>query len=115
MENRRLDMGHARALLTLPEAQAVALAREAAEQGWSVRELEQAVRNRQAGASAGPRTGAGTGRQDPDIARLEQELAERLCAPVTLRHRSNGRGQLQIRYHSLDELEGILQRLRGDR
>lgn len=112
MEAGRLDMGHARALLTLPEAQAIALGEQAASQGWSVRELEQAVRE-QAGRG-GARAKPAAANRDPDIARLEQELAERLCAPVTLRHRSNGRGQLQIRYHSVDELEGILERLRGN-
>lgn len=111
MEAGRLDMGHARALLTLPQAQAITLGEQAASQGWSVRELEQAVRE-QAGRG-GTRAKPAAANRDPDIARLEQELAERLCAPVTLRHRSNGRGQLQIRYHSLDELEGILERLRG--
>jgi ParB family chromosome partitioning protein len=115
LEAGRLDMGHARALLTLPEAQAVRLAQDAASQGWSVRELEQAVRGRSAAAASGKR-GAGrrAGSADPDIARLEQSLGELLCAPVSIRHGRAGAGQLVIRYHSPDELEGILERIRRD-
>ncbi len=115
VEARRLDMGHARALLTLPEALAIRLAEQAAENGWSVRVLEQEARQAANPPAGKPSKPAASGSRDPDIARLEQELSERLCAPVSLRHGRNGRGQLAIRYHSLDELEGILERLRGDR
>ena len=110
LEAGELNMGHARALLTLPLPRAIALAQEAATKGWSVRELEQAAREVPAGgskAAAKTKTPA-----DPDVARLEQELAEHLCAPVTLRQARGGKGQLIIRYHSLDELEGILERIR---
>ena len=115
VEAGRLDMGHARALLTLPEAQALHLAGLAASEGWSVRQLEQAARETPAaGGTGSTRAGGKTAAAaDPDIARLEQELAERLCAPVSVRHGRAGKGQLVIRYHSVDELEGILDRLRG--
>ncbi|MDZ3824163.1 MAG: ParB/RepB/Spo0J family partition protein [Pseudoxanthomonas sp.] len=112
VEAGSLDMGHARALLTLPEPQAVRLAEQAAAEGWSVRQLEQAARQAPApGKTAGRPAPA---RPDPDISRLEQELAERLCAPVSIRHGRAGKGQVVIRYHSLDELDGVLERLRRD-
>ena len=58
------------------------------------------------------KTAKKTAAQDPDIATLERELAEKLAAKVTIRHGSGGKGQLVIRYHSVDELEGILERIR---
>ena len=112
LESGQLNMGHARALLTLPEAQAVSLAREAAANGWSVRDLEHAARS--APSAAREKSAASRARtaDDPDITRLEQELGEHLAAPVSIRHARSGKGQLLIRYHSLDELEGILERIR---
>jgi ParB family chromosome partitioning protein len=107
LDERKLDMGHARALATLPEARATALALEAAEHGWSVRELEEAARRAEApkgkAKNAGPRA--------PNIAALERDLAEKLAARVVIAHAKSGRGKLVIHYHSIDELDGILERL----
>ncbi|MEO7432959.1 MAG: ParB/RepB/Spo0J family partition protein [Dokdonella sp.] len=110
LDERKLDMGHARALATLPEVRAVALAREAAEKGWSVRELEAAVR-RSPATTGGKRSASGAAR-DPNVAALERELAEKLATRVSVAHGKNGRGKVVIHYHSLDELEGILAHLR---
>jgi len=111
LDERKLDMGHARALATVqPEARAVALAREAADKEWSVRELEEAVRRLDAAPVA---TGAKkTSARDPNIAALERELAEKLATRVNVAHTRSGRGKLVIHYHSLDELDGILERIR---
>ena len=49
---------------------------------------------------------------DPDIARLEQRLAERLGSAVQIRHGKKGKGQLVIGYNSLDELQGVLAHIR---
>jgi ParB family chromosome partitioning protein len=117
LEARRLEMGHARALLTLPAAEARKLALATADNGWSVRELEE--RARKAHDAAGdakarngkpaPRTnGAG----DPNVAQLEQQLAERLGARVSIQAGRGGRGKLVIEYFSLDELDGILDKIR---
>jgi ParB family chromosome partitioning protein len=51
---------------------------------------------------------------DPDIQRLQDQLAERLCAVVTIRHGARGKGKLVISYNSPDELEGIIGHLKGD-
>jgi ParB family transcriptional regulator, chromosome partitioning protein len=110
LEAHKLDMGHARALLTLDAKLALGLARQAAEHGWSVRELENAARNAQT-APKGKATAAPTPR-DADIVALERELAEKLAARVSVQHGRGGRGKLVISYHSVDELEGILERIR---
>jgi ParB family chromosome partitioning protein len=108
LENGRIEMGHARALGTLPAPRAIALAERAADQQWSVRELEDAVRLAQLAPSAKKRTP----HADPDIVALERELSEKLGARVQIAHGRNGRGKLTIRYHSSDELEGVLAKLR---
>ncbi|GAP65918.1 ParB-like partition protein [Mizugakiibacter sediminis] len=110
LDDFKLEMGHARALATLPEARAVALAQEAADKEWSVRELEEAARRAQTAPKGKAKAAAAA--RDPNIDALERELSERLAARVTIAHGRNGRGKLTIRYHSLDELEGILERLR---
>jgi ParB family chromosome partitioning protein len=111
MEQHKLEMGHARALLTLPPRSAEALAQKAAEHGWNVRELEEQARR--AGEGPGKARGkrGGPTAQDPNVAQLERELAEKLGAKVAIRHGSKGRGRLVIEYFSLDELDGILERI----
>ena len=108
-----LEMGHARALLTLDPKLAVALALKAVAQGWTVRELEAAARDAQnPAAKALSKSPKKSPAQDPNIATLERELAEKLAAKVNIRHGRGGKGQLVIGYHSVDELEGILERIR---
>jgi len=108
-----LEMGHARALAALEPKLAIGLALKAVEHGWTVRELEAAAREAQ-NPSAKPVSKAGkkSPAQDPNIATLERELAEKLAAKVSIRHGRGGKGQLVIGYHSVDELEGILERIR---
>jgi ParB family chromosome partitioning protein len=107
IERRELDMGHARALLGLPTPEAQAeMARRVVKEGWSVRETERAVR-RAAGGAGGRAAKARTPAADPNVKRLETELAETLGAPVTIEHGTRG-GRVVIRYTGLDELEGIL-------
>jgi ParB family chromosome partitioning protein len=108
VETRQLDMGHARALLGLesPEKQAE-VAQLALKQAWSVRATENAVR-RLAGPSGGSKAGKrGAANGDPNVKRLETDLAETLGAAVTIEHGPKG-GRVVIRYHGLEELEGIL-------
>jgi len=103
-----LEMGHARALLGLPLEQQVEGARHVVARGLTVRQTEALVRqwlNDKQVAKAEPKG-------DPDIQRLEQRLAERLGSPVQIRHGQKGKGQLVIRYNSLDELQGVLAHIR---
>ncbi len=107
LESQKIDMGHARALLTLPTLLQVRLATMAAENGWSVRELEAEARK----AQALPRTAPAT-RRNADVQSLENELSERLAARVAIQQGRGGRGKLVIAYNSLDELDGILARIK---
>ena len=109
LESRAIDMGHARALLGLASGkQQAALAREVAAKGLSVRQTEKRVRD----LNAGPQKKSAPARKDPDIVRLETDVAERLGARVTLRHSPKGAGSLVIQYNSLDELDGILEHIK---
>ena len=113
VEQRQLEMGHARALLglTAPRQQ-VEVAILVARKGLSVRETEALVRRmleRKDGDGAHKEEPP---RKDPNIDRLEQDLAERLGAKVQLQHAKGGRGKLVINYNSLDELDGILGHIR---
>lgn len=108
LDESKLDMGHARCLLTLDEGVALQLARQAATLGWSVRELEDAARR----AQAAPGGKAKPAARDPNIEALERELGERFATRVEVAASRGGRGKLVIHYHSNDELEGILGKLR---
>jgi len=110
LDAKKLDMGHARALLALSGSLQVDTARQVVTLGLSVRETEALVNRVKSGAPAKkPKP-----KPDPDIQRLEQELTETLCAPVSVRHSASGKGQVTIRYTTLDELDGLLERFRGD-
>ena len=115
LEARQLEMGHARALLTLAPQAAIGLAREAAENGLSVREVERRAQQLAQGKIPnGKREPARPARRDDaDIATLERELSEVLNAKVAVQHGRGGRGKLVIQYHGLDVLDGILERIRG--
>ena len=109
VEGRELEMGHARALLGLADARAQgAAAREIVAKGLSVRETERLVKRLQAPPQPAPKPAA----RDPDIRRLESELADKLGAKVALQHSASGRGKLVVNYNSLDELDGILEHIR---
>jgi ParB family transcriptional regulator, chromosome partitioning protein len=109
LDEGKLEMGHARCLLTLPERDAESLALEAARHGWSVRELEEAARRAQQ-APKGKAKHAPS--RDANIADLERQLSERFATRVELAQGRGGRGKLVIHYHSNDELDGILGKIR---
>jgi len=108
-----IEMGHARALLALDGRAQSDAARRIAERGLSVREAEALVRRllQDDGKKKGGAKSGG-GAVDPDIRRLQEELSERIGAAVSISHGKRGSGRLVIEYHSADELEGILARIR---
>jgi ParB family chromosome partitioning protein len=113
VETKALEMGHARALLTLAPQAAIALARQAADQGWSVREVEHRAQLLAAGKVAtGTRAKPAKAKPQADIAALERELSESLNTQVSVLHGRGGKGRLVIHYHDLDSLDGVLERLR---
>ncbi|MGO1069886.1 ParB/RepB/Spo0J family partition protein [Lysobacter sp. CA199] len=114
VETRALDMGHARALLSLQPQAAIALARQAAELGWSVRDVEHRVQQLSAGkipVSGKPKPAKV--KPQADIATLERELSESLNTKVNVLHGRGGKGRLVIHYTDLDSLDGVLEKLRG--
>jgi len=101
VDARHLEMGHARALLTLEPALQAKAAREVVKRDLSVRETEQLVRR----MKTPPKKDKAL---DPNVRHLQERLADKLCATVRLSHNAKGKGQLVIKYNSADELQGIL-------
>ena len=104
----KVEMGHARALLSLGKEQQPLAALKVVSQALSVRRTEALVKKMLApDEEAAPRrTSADSG--NADIRNLEQSLGEKLGAKVAISHASSGKGRLEISYNSLDELDGIL-------
>ena len=107
LEKRSIEMGHARALLGLnSRRQQIEVAALVAKKSLSVRETEALVRRLL--APAVPDSAHAPRSPDPDVRRLELELADKLGAKVLFQHTASGKGRLVVSYNSLDELEGIL-------
>ncbi len=109
LERGDLEMGHARALLGLEGLAQDQAARTVVDQGLSVRQTEALVRRIAAGPR--PRSRATGHSKDPDTVRLEQRITDTIGAPVSIKHSPQGKGELTIRYSSLDELDGVLKHL----
>lgn len=108
LEQGGLEMGHARALLSLPDLEQAEAARKVVKRGLSVRQTESLVRRLLAAGSTST-TGKAT---DPDIRNLEEKLADRLGAKVLIQHNAKGKGRLVVKYNSLDELDGVLSHIK---
>jgi ParB family chromosome partitioning protein len=106
IDMRRIEMGHARALLSLDDKLQVQAAREVVRKRLSVRQTENLVRRLQQSLKK-----KGTRRIDPDILRLQTRVGEQLGAQVRIQHQASGKGKLIISYNTADEFEGILERL----
>lgn len=106
----QLERSHAEVLAGLEPAQQLAGARLAVDRGWTVRDLENYCRNHYGKRRADNKKSAPC---DPDVRRLEESLSERFGAPVRIKHSmKEGGGDLVFHYHSLEELDGILEKLR---
>ena len=110
LETRQIEMGHARALLGLTtRRQQIEVAALVVKKALSVRDTESLVRriiNPHAAESGSAKA------VDPDIQRLETEIADKLGAKVAFQHAASGKGKLIVSYNSVDELEGILAHIR---
>ncbi|WP_374336121.1 ParB/RepB/Spo0J family partition protein [Methyloversatilis sp.] len=104
-----LDMGHARALLSLPKGDQIAFANRVVAQGLTVRDTEKLV------ARGGLASQAAKKATEPsrDLARLEEDLSDIVGAPVAISANGRGAGKLVIRFNDLDQLDGLIARLRG--
>ncbi len=111
LEERQLEMGHARALLSLSSAtQQLDAARQVIKKGLSVRDTEGLVRRMLSDRPAKKQSSKQTA--NADIKRLEQEITDKLGAVVRIDHTSKGAGRLTISYNTLDELDGILKHIK---
>jgi len=105
VDARHLEMGHARAILSLDSGLQSKAAREVVKKNLSVRETERLVRRMKNPPQKKQQV------VDPDIQRLQDKLAEKLCAHVKLQHTATGKGKMVIVYNSADELQGILEQM----
>ncbi len=108
LERGQVEMGHARALLGIKGPRQSAAATQVMSRGLSVRETERLVRQIQQEEEGRTTPVARPGAVDPDVRRLQDDLADRLGAQVQIQPGNRGGGRLVIAYHSLDELDGIL-------
>jgi ParB family chromosome partitioning protein len=108
VEQGKLEMGHARALLALSGKQQLEAARQVITRGLTVRATEGLIKSLQRPASGKPEKH----RKDANIQRLETDLSDKLGARVAIRQGRGGKGKLEISYNSLDELDGVLAHLR---
>ena len=106
----RLDMGHARALLGVDSGTQVQLGHQIVIKGLSVREAERLVARSQ---RAQPSSGRASPARSRDLERLEEELSDALAATVHLQVDGRGKGRVVIQVSGLDQLDGIVARLKG--
>lgn len=110
VERGDLEMGHARALLPLETAQQLPAARDIIDRDMSVRQAETMVRSLQ--DKPATKKSSSPAPKDSNVQALEQELSEKLGAPVSVNQGRGGKGKLVISYASLDILDGILKRIK---
>ena len=109
LETKQIDMGHARALLTLEGKTQRDTAQKVAKKGMSVRDTERLVKNMLSNTQGS----VSKEKEKPlEVSKLEQSLAEMLGAEIDIKYNSRGKGKLIIAYNSLDELDGILEHIK---
>lgn len=108
LQEGEIEMGHARALLSLPEEEQALVAKKIIDKRMSVRETENLVKTFLCDEE---QSAPSSYNVDPNIKRLEQDLSEKLAAKITIQHQASGKGKLVIHYNSNDELEGILEHI----
>lgn len=111
LDDAQFSMGHARVLAGLPQSQQMPLAREALKRRWSVRALEAAGRKLQASNNGHSTPPAQDRAAQRELEELQRLISEQLGNVVTVQHDGQtGGGEVRIRYHSLDEFEGLLEK-----
>lgn len=100
-----IEMGHARALLSLEDKKQIEIANKIVSQRLTVREVEKIIKE------LGSEKKLILKSQDSDTLRLQEQLTEKTGTKVTINHQQNGKGKLVFNYTSLEELEGIIERI----
>jgi ParB family chromosome partitioning protein len=112
LESRQLEMGHARALLSLTDkTKQYDAARQVIRGGLSVRATERLVRSL-ISDKGGKKTKVKNAAANADIRRLEMDITDRIGARVRIEHKESGAGKVVVSYNSLEELDGILNHIR---
>lgn len=106
LERGDLEMGHARALLSLGSEEQTMIARIVVAKGLTVRETEKLVRKQLTKIES-----LNVNKSDPHIIQLERNISDKIGASTTIAHGSKGKGKISIQYNSLDELDGILRHM----
>ncbi|MDG0969750.1 MAG: ParB/RepB/Spo0J family partition protein [Porticoccaceae bacterium] len=106
LELGELELGHAKCLLALKGDEQAIAGRQVAADSMSVRQTELLVKKIQSNNNG--KVFKSNNAVDPDLLRIQEQLSEKIGAPVVINHSAKGKGSLVIKYHSLDELEGIL-------
>ena len=109
VEARQLDMGHARAILSLAKSKQFEVANKVVKQGLSVRATESLVQQLN---NKNKKTISTKKAKDPNISSLENDISARLGAKTSINHQASGKGKVEISYNSLDELQGILKHIK---
>ena len=109
LQDGKIEMGHARALLTLNENDQIDCAKWVILESMSVRECEAMVGNLSTNSGSKGKVRA---TKDPNTASLERELSEALGSPVDIKHNKQGKGKLVISFKSLDALQGIIEKMK---
>ena len=102
LETKKIEMGHARAILSLSLIDQTMMCQKIINQQLTVREVEKAVSKGETKKIPSKQS------KDNDIRRLENELSEKLGVVVSINHKSSGRGSINLKYSSLDELDKII-------
>ncbi|WP_196139801.1 ParB/RepB/Spo0J family partition protein [Aliikangiella sp. G2MR2-5] len=106
LERGDLEMGHARALLSLPGDEQTLVARTVVSKGLTVRETEKLVRKQLSPVKANAKQEV-----DPHIEQLQRSISDKIGAPTKIEHGNKGKGKITIQYNSLDELDGVLRHM----
>ncbi len=104
LENGDIEMGHARAVLSLETLQQRDVAQQIVAKSLSVRQTESLVRR----LLENKKLIKPKNTSSPDVQKLEESLAEKIGVPVSIQHNAKGKGKLVLKYSNLDELDGIL-------
>ena len=107
LERGDLEMGHARALLSLTADEQTLIARTVVSKDLTVRETEKLVRKHLSPVKTTKKETA----SDPHIEQLERSITDKIGAPIKIQHGAKGKGKISIQYNSLDELDGILRHM----
>jgi ParB family chromosome partitioning protein len=109
LEQGKIELGHAKCLLAVTGNLQISLAKDVAEKGLSVRQTENLIKQLRSKNNSSLQPSRVT---DPDIVRIQEELSEKVGAQVEIHHSPKGSGKLTFKYHSLDELDGILDHIK---